>query len=240
MMHVAASFLSEMVVSALLPVISDRAPAQSSGHTTAFTAGIEAGGKHVGVDDVAPIGYGARAGRDGASALEHFSIAGIPMASAEVWESKAPVLKKSVTLAADSGGPGRWRGGLGTRVEWSFDVGADVTLQSERTGELTGAGLKGGRPGRGRNDVQVAVGTIEERVLGMSTDVTLKPGQVMVLHGAGGAGYGDPLERDIEAVERDVRRGYVSIASAREDYGVVIDPDSLAADRQLTLELRSR
>ena len=240
MMHVAASFLSEMIVTALLPAISDRAPAQSSGHTTAFTAGIETTEKHVGVDDIAPIGYGAQAGRDGASALEHFSIAGIPVASAEVWESKAPVLKKSITLATDSGGPGRWRGGLGTRVEWSFDAGADVTLQSERTGELTGAGLEGGLPGRGRNHVEVAIGTPDERVLGMSTDVTLKAGQGIVMHGAGGAGYGDPRERDVEAVERDVRRGYVSIGAAREDYCVVIDPVTLEVDGSMTAELRGR
>lgn len=240
MMHVAASFLSEMIVTALLPAISDRAPAQSSGHTTAFTAGIETTDKHIGVDDIAPIGYGAEIGRDGASALEHFSIAGIPVASAEVWESKAPVLKKSVVLVADSGGPGRWRGGLGTRVEWSFDSGADLTLQSERTGELTGSGLEGGSPGRGRNHVEIAPGTSDERVLGMSTDVHVRAGQSIVLHGAGGGGFGDPLQREVEAVERDVRRGYVSIEAAERDYGVRIDPDTLAADHVVSAELRQR
>lgn len=240
MMHVAASFLSEMIVTALLPAISDRAPAQSSGHTTAFTAGIETVDKHVGVDDIAPIGYGAQAGRDGASALEHFSIAGIPVASAEVWESKAPVLKKSISLVADSGGPGRWRGGLGTRVEWAFDADADLTLQSERTGELAGSGLEGGLPGRGRNHVEIAPGTPDHRVLGMATDVVVKAGQSIVLHGAGGAGFGDPRQRDVDAVGRDARRGYVTIEAARADYGVVIDPDTLAVDLVATAELRAR
>ena len=60
------------------------------------------------------------------------------------------------------------------------------------------------------------------------------------MHGAGGAGFGDPHERDVEAVERDVRRGYVSIGAARDDYGVVIDPQTLTADEALTAELRSR
>lgn len=240
MMHVAASFLSEMVVTALLPAIADRAPAQTSGHTTAFTAGIEHRGKHVSVDDIAAIGYGAQAGLDGASALEHFSIAGIPLASTEVWEAKAPVLKRSVALVVDSGGPGRWRGGLGTRVEWSFDADASLTLQSERTGELLGSGLEGGLPGRGRNHVEIAPGTPDERVLGMSTDVVVKAGQNVVLHGAGGAGFGNPLERDVEAVERDVRRGYVSIEAAREDYGVVIDPATGIVDQTMTMRSRRR
>lgn len=240
MMHVAASLLSEMVVTALLPAISDRAPARSRGHTTAFTAGMELADSHVGIDDIAPIGYGAQAGRDGTSALEHFSIAGIPLASAEVWESKAPVLKKGTTLVTDSGGPGRWRGGLGTRVEWVFDADASVTLQSERTGAVAGAGLEGGLLGRGRNDVEIAPGTEDARTLGMATDIVVRAGQSIVLHGAGGSGFGDPLLRDVEAVELDVRRGYVSIDSARRDYGVVIDAETLSVDRERTAEARTR
>lgn len=240
MMHVTASLLSEMIVTALLPAISDRAPAQTSGHTTAFTAGIEHGGRHMSADDMAAIGYGAQSGRDGTSALEHFSIAGIPMASAEVWESRAPVLKRRAALVADSGGPGRWRGGLGTRVEWTFDADAVLTLQSERTGEVAGSGLEGGLPGGGRNDVEIAVGTADERALGMSTDVLVKAGQGIVLHGAGGGGFGDPLQRDVDAVLRDVRRGYVSIEGAHEQYGVVVDPTNMVVDHEATAGLRSR
>jgi len=55
---------------------------------------------------------------------------------------------------------------------------------------------------------------------------------------AGGGGYGDPLEREIERVERDVIEGYVSIETAREDYGVVIDPETGKVDLIATQKLR--
>lgn len=240
MMHVTASLLSEMVVTALLPAIKDRAPAPTSGHTTAFTAGMEHGGRHLTADDMAAIGYGAQRGSDGSNALQHFSIAGIPAASAEVWESQAPILKRRVSLAIDSGGPGKWRGGLGTEVVWQFDVDADLTLQAQRTGDLDMPGLDGGRPGAGRNDVQIAAGTPHERAYGMATDIRLKAGELIVLNGAGGAGYGDPFEREPASVQQDVRRGYVSISAAREQYGVAIDPHSFQVHHEETLELRSK
>jgi N-methylhydantoinase B len=61
---------------------------------------------------------------------------------------------------------------------------------------------------------------------------------VIEFHSAGGGGYGNPLERDPEAVERDVVNGYVSVDRARDDYGVVIDPDTLKVDIAATLRLR--
>ena len=66
-----------------------------------------------------------------------------------------------------------------------------------------------------------------------------EPGDIIAFHSAGGGGFGDPLERDIPAVERDVGYGYVSLEKAAEDYGVVIDPASLKADKEATKTLRA-
>ncbi len=238
MMHVTASLLSEMVITALLPAISDRAPAPTGGHTTAFSAGLVYDGRYIHTDDMAAIGYGAQRGRDGANALQHFSIAGIPMAPAEVWESRAPVLKKSLELVTDSGGAGKWRGGLGTRVEWQFDIGAQLTVQAQRTGVLPANGIDGAQSGGGRNDVQIGVGTPTERSVGMSTDIAVQPGEAIVLNGAGGGGVGEPRERDPLAVERDVRCRFVSVGAARDIYGVVLDPVTLRVNKLATSELR--
>ena len=60
----------------------------------------------------------------------------------------------------------------------------------------------------------------------------------MRIHTAGGGGWGDPLEREIRLVERDVRGGFVSLESARTEYGIVIDPDSLKADVTGSLAFR--
>ncbi|RLB28491.1 MAG: hydantoinase B/oxoprolinase family protein, partial [Deltaproteobacteria bacterium] len=66
----------------------------------------------------------------------------------------------------------------------------------------------------------------------------LKPGDVVTMDAAGGGGYGDPLQRDLEFVKRDVLDGYVSIGGAREHYGVVIDPDTMEIDMDATRILR--
>ena len=58
------------------------------------------------------------------------------------------------------------------------------------------------------------------------------------IYTAGGGGWGDPLEREIHLVEKDVRGGFVSLASARSEYGVVIDPETLKTDNPGTAAFR--
>jgi N-methylhydantoinase B len=66
------------------------------------------------------------------------------------------------------------------------------------------------------------------------------PGDKISFVSAGGGGYGDPFERDPLAVQKDVQYEYVSIESARQDYGVIIEPDSLELDLDATMELRKK
>jgi N-methylhydantoinase B len=61
---------------------------------------------------------------------------------------------------------------------------------------------------------------------------------VVTIDAAGGGGYGDPLERDVERVEADVREGYVSLEAAEKDYGVIIDADTGLADQAATEKMR--
>ena len=65
-------------------------------------------------------------------------------------------------------------------------------------------------------------------------------GDVIQFHSAGGGGYGDPLERDLQAVEQDVFNEYISIEKARDDYGVVIDSKTLKVDLKETRKIRER
>lgn len=239
MMHVAASLLSELVVTAVMPSMPDRVPAPSAGHTTGFIAAYDTNGKYRVVEDAAPIGLGAFEGHDGTNALQHFAIAGISVASAEVLEAQGPVLKRRCELVTDSGGPGRWRGGLGTSVEWVFEVPAELTTQAQRIGDLPATGRGGGLDARGRNDVQLAVGTDRERSIGMATDVLVEVSERVIINGAGGGGYGDPFQRDPDDVLRDVLQGFVSSAAAESDYGVALDASGVAVDRARTETLRA-
>jgi N-methylhydantoinase B len=64
------------------------------------------------------------------------------------------------------------------------------------------------------------------------------PGDEIIIDVAGGGGYGNPFERDPELVESDVADGYVSVEKAKEDYGVVIDPETMKSDPEETAKLR--
>lgn len=68
----------------------------------------------------------------------------------------------------------------------------------------------------------------------------LIPGDTVIINSAGGGGYGNPLERAPEMVERDMIEGYVSVERAKEDYGVVIDPKTFKVDMEATKKLRER
>lgn len=240
MMHSAASLLSELVVTALTPALPDVIPAPSSGHTTGFVTGFDFDGSYVEVDDLAPIGYGATASEDGADALQHFCIAGLSLAEAEPQEARAPVVKESMELVIDSGGAGRRRGGLGASVAWRFEIDARVNIQAQKVAKRQGGGLAGGSAGDGPNAVEVRSPDGSVRSFGMTSDLLVRRGDVVVMNGAGGGGYGDPLEREPERVREDVRNGFVSVGAAERSYGVVIDPGSFELREDDTLQERAR
>ena len=68
----------------------------------------------------------------------------------------------------------------------------------------------------------------------------LKEGEAFRLRSGGGGGFGDPLDRPADIVAEDVRQGYVSIESAERNYGVIVDPETLALDAEATGTLRGK
>jgi N-methylhydantoinase B len=73
-----------------------------------------------------------------------------------------------------------------------------------------------------------------------TTGIGMDAGDSVTGIAGGGGGYGDPLERDVEAVQDDIIKGYISIRSAEKDYGVVIDPNSFKVDIEATRQLRTQ
>lgn len=131
-------------------------------------------------------------------------------------------------LIPDSGGPGRFRGGLSPRR--SYEIDAPEVHWTLRAGRHVTApyGSEGGRPGRLGSAV-VNPGTSEAQAHPGRFSAVLRRGDVVTLDKAGGGGFGDPHQRSFEAVLDDVLDGYVSRRSAIEDYDV--DPERL--DREL-------
>ena len=232
-------FMTEMVFKALAEAVPDRIIAESGGtpaqtnifygkrsdNTPWFTMIIRGGG----------LGAGSR--MDG----HHCAIfpangANTPV---EIFESDTPLIVEERGLVCDSGGPGRMRGGLGRRMvirvpdgEGAANSPTTIAVQAGRY-RYPPEGLFGGQPGskarflRNQEDADPSGLTL------------CSPGDSIAFHSAGGGGYGDPLERDPEAVEKDVILGYVSVQAARDRYGVVIDPATRKADPAQTEILRA-
>jgi N-methylhydantoinase B len=83
-------------------------------------------------------------------------------------------------------------------------------------------------------------GTNHERPLKPLETIRMEPGETFMVEMPGGGGYGDPKKRPAEEVLEDVLNGYVSLETAERDYGVAIDPDTMALDRERTAALRGR
>ena len=189
-------------------------------------------------------GWGGRGTKDGSSATSPVFGTGLAVQPVEGQERLNPVLTTSHAINTDSGGPGRFRGGCGvekggvltdavrTVMSYCCDRGRSVTW-----------GIEGGLPSV-PHGVWLNKGTEEETYLGATfSNVPIKSGDAFTRPSAGGGGFGDPLEREPEAVLEDVIDGYVSIRRAERDYGVVIeaiDPelDEYRIDEAATAEAR--
>lgn len=175
-------------------------------------------------------GCGARKSRDGNS-VEFFLMGNCKNESMEVWEQRYPVRFRSYGMITDSAGPGRQRGGLGSARRIELIEPTSLTANADRH-RIAGPGFFGGQSGQTngffierdgeRHSFTELFGTLSPSKF---SNVQAMTGDVLVVQQGGGAGYGDPVDRDERAVARDVRLGYVSVAAARSQYGVVCNED---------------
>ncbi|MEM9909837.1 MAG: hydantoinase B/oxoprolinase family protein [Pseudomonadota bacterium] len=156
----------------------------------------------------------------------------------EITETEAPVQFLRYGLVQDSGGPGRWRGGLATEMTFKvFSPDASVTARNRDRSKFRPWGILGGKAA-GLAAMKVNANSPNEIDLGGIDTTTLKPGDAIYIRSAGGGGRGDPFLRPAELVQLDVEKGYVSVESAQRDYGVVIVDGAI--DAAATRKLRER
>lgn len=165
-------------------------------------------------------GTGGRLGKDGMNAAcSNQSNARI--APIEIIESEFPTRIQRFELLPDSGGQGRFRGGLGFLREYVNLEEARFTLRSSKH-DIPPQGVQEGKPARG-GKLTINPGTEDEEVLpSRYSDYPLKAGDVFRIETPGGGGFGDAFARDPERVLDDVKEGYVSADGAAEGYGVVV------------------
>ncbi|AYG62603.1 hydantoinase B/oxoprolinase family protein [Rhizobium jaguaris] len=155
----------------------------------------------------------------------------------EITETEVPIEFIKYGLAKDSGGAGRWRGGLATEMAFRvFAPGSRITARNRDRSFFRPWGLLGGRAA-GLSDMTVNPGREDYRRLGNIDTAVLQPGDVLEIRSAGGGGRGSPLERETWRVAQDVARGYVSPETAERDYGVIIYDGSV--DEVATADLRA-
>ena len=227
--------LADVMNGALSQLVPDRVPAAGEGGSTlAFFTG-RAGGEPWVYSELVVGTWGGRPVADGNDGLANpcASMANIPV---ELAESEWPILIERYGLVPDSGGAGRYRGGLAIERVWRT-VAPDtaVHVRSDRQVHRP-YGLAGGREGAPSSSRVLRAGGTLERMPPMFVGL-LQPGDVFHHRMPGGGGFGDPFERDPGAVALDVLDGKVSPPAARELYGVVVDHRG-AVDARETARLR--
>jgi N-methylhydantoinase B len=186
-------------------------------------------------------GGGATQGFDG---WDHVGtvicLGGLRSPDPELHELSTPYFIEEFEFQPDSAGAGKWRGGMGVNYRWRVDAD-DLLCANFGSGTIAGTepfGLHGGGTAlRNYEFLQETDGTMKE--VTVNTVMPLQRGQKLQIRSGGGGGFGCPNERALEKVAADVRDGLVSVASARDDYAVVIDPGSFEIDIAATAELRS-
>lgn len=156
----------------------------------------------------------------------------------EINEVEVPIKILRYGLTPDSGGPGKYRGGTATELRFEAQApNTRVTARNRDRSRFTSSGVLGGRAGSHSRFV-LNPGSNHEVDLANTDILKIGPGDVVHIGSGGAGGWGDPLERDPDAVLVDVRRHLVSPEAAERDYGVVLVNGGV--DAQATTRLRGQ
>ncbi|WP_052261842.1 hydantoinase B/oxoprolinase family protein [Leisingera sp. ANG-M1] len=236
--HILGQIMPDLMYGCLHQAIPDRIPAEGSScmYDLPLRGGFEMnkgqGATKYAVEVTHNGGTGARPGKDGLSVAAFPS--GVYGAQVEITESVAPLLFRRRELRADSGGAGKYRGGLGQNIELESRENQPITLFAtvDRV-KFPALGRDGGLSG--------APGVLRlmhaEQMLNGKGKQEIPAGEVFDFRTPGGGGLGDPKERPAELVAEDVRLGLVSREAAQRDYGVALTPGG-EVDAQATQSLR--
>ncbi|MBI4319763.1 MAG: hydantoinase B/oxoprolinase family protein [Chloroflexi bacterium] len=240
--HETSNRIIDVLFQALAPAVPDRVVAGLAGSVHAFAVGGTDGrpgrvGNEYMFCEPVHGGRGACLGQDGINAIRT-GVVNIRNLPVEVLEMRTPLVVDREEIVVDSGGVGKWRGGSATLRAYRMTEGQGVlTIIADRA-TFGPFGLFGA--GAGARAKNLMKSGREERSLFSKCHGPLVPGDELLRQAAGGGGYGDPLEREVEAVSRDVLNGYVSVESARRDYGTVVDGQTYEVDLVATEKLRSK
>jgi len=168
---------------------------------------------------------------------------------AETAELLFPIVYEAFDLRSDSAGAGKYRGGLGARLQIRFLGDAELSMETARTREGS-PGVNGGMHSPVQRLIKIGRDRKKETIGGWAENGQWRkcllaayrfvPGERFLFESTGGGGWGNPLERDVAKVLDDVLDEYISVETAREVYGAVIDPKTLKLDEPAAHALRAK
>lgn len=199
----------DTILKALAPALPDVVPAAHKGDMGGCSFyGYREDGSRFLLMNIFGGGWGGRPNEDGEDASVSVCQGDVRNSPVELQEIRYPVLVEEHALRENSGGKGRFRGGLGVRLTYRVAVPCKVTINCERT-QCPPWGVAGGGSGA-PNTAVIKPKSGPERVVLKGTEIPLEPGDVVTFETAGGGGYGDPAKRPRTAIESDLRQGFVT------------------------------
>ncbi|MEE2971246.1 MAG: hydantoinase B/oxoprolinase family protein [Pseudomonadota bacterium] len=226
----------DTIIAALAPAMPDMIPANHHGllgGTVVFFGVNPDTGRRFVVQSIEGGGWGGRPGEDGESGTVSVCQGDVRNGTIEGIELKCPVLVEERSLCEDSGGAGKYRGGLAINLRVRNFVEGRWNLMGPKRIGCPPQGLWGGESGDTAKYMLKQPGEHDFREMDSARHPVPVNSEVIVRTGGGG-GWGNPLERNPDSVRKDVAEGLVSIGAARRDYGVVLDEVDLTIDHSAT------
>jgi N-methylhydantoinase B len=221
--HITENAVSDLVIKTLAPLSPETASGGAHSSFPTFTAGTfddRAGSARPGqaarysvIADMLGGGMGGYNGHDGMNAIDTHG-GNCQLLSAEILETLSPIRVIRSELVPSTGGPGKYRGGLGIRRDYEILSSSAIVsgYLQQSTDETASWGFNGGEGG-GKSLALLNPGTDREHNLRSKfVGLELKKGDRLRLQGAGGGGWGNPQERPQELIDRDLDEGYVNSA----------------------------
>lgn len=206
---------------ALASAMPERIPAAHKGDMGGYSIyGQDAQGRRFVLLNMTGGGWGGHIDRDGEDASVSICQGDVRNIPVEVQEAMYPVRIEHFKLRADSGGPGRYRGGLGIETRITCLVPCRINVNLDRI-RCPPWGLAGGLAGESNQGV-IRRADGGEEVIYKGTNVPLAPGDSVTFRTAGGGGYGSPKDREPARIAADLQEGLISEAEARRIYGATL------------------
>ena len=200
----------DTIFRAVAPVLPERIPAAHKGDMggyAIFGTHPKTGRRYV-CQNIIGGGWGGRPFEDGASAAVSMCQGDVKNTPIELQELYYPLLYQCHTLRTNSGGAGKFRGGVGVELKVAPLHNFLVSRNTDRV-KCPPWGLAGGEEGKTNQTILQRNG-MEETLPGKFSHLLVKPGETITFLTAGGGGYGKPSERDAALTQRDITLGYVS------------------------------